>query len=98
VMVMYAGRVVELAPAVPLFAKPLHPYTELLLAAIPPIDADVHRLSTIKGSIPAPEERIDGCRFYVRCPYALDTCATVPPALLAAPGDRLSRCPPRLSA
>jgi oligopeptide/dipeptide ABC transporter ATP-binding protein len=98
VMVMYAGRVVELAPAEALFARPLHPYTERLLAAIPPIDADVHRLPTIEGTIPDPEELIDGCRFHVRCPYALDVCAADPPALLAAPGDRLSRCPPRLPA
>ncbi len=97
VMVMYAGRVVELAPAEALFTRPLHPYTERLLAAIPPIDADVHRLETIKGSIPDPAEQIDGCRFHVRCPYALDACATAPPALLAAAGNRLSRCPPRLA-
>jgi peptide/nickel transport system ATP-binding protein len=96
VMVMYAGRVVELAPAAPLFARPLHPYTERLMAAIPPIDADVHRLPTIEGSIPDPEDHIDGCRFHVRCPYALDSCASQPPALLAASGDHFSRCPPRL--
>jgi oligopeptide/dipeptide ABC transporter ATP-binding protein len=97
VMVMYAGRVVELAPAEALFTRPLHPYTERLLAAIPPIDKDVHRLPTIRGSIPDPGERIDGCRFHVRCPYALDACAAEPPALLATEGNRLSRCPPRLS-
>jgi oligopeptide/dipeptide ABC transporter ATP-binding protein len=96
VMVMYAGRVVELAPVAPLFARPLHPYTELLLAAIPPIDADVHRLPTIPGTIPDPEEAIDGCRFHVRCPYALAECAAVAPALLPTPTDRFSRCPPRL--
>jgi len=98
VMVMYAGRVVELAPVAPLFAKPLHPYTELLLAAIPPIDADVHRLPTIPGTIPDPEDAIDGCRFHVRCPYALAECAAVAPALLPTPIDRFSRCPPRLPA
>jgi oligopeptide/dipeptide ABC transporter ATP-binding protein len=98
VMVMYAGRVVELAPVAPLFARPLHPYTELLLAAIPPIDADVHRLPTIPGTIPDPEEAIAGCRFHVRCPYALAECAAVAPALLPTPIDRFSRCPPRLPA
>jgi peptide/nickel transport system ATP-binding protein len=98
VMVMYAGRVVEIAPAAKLFAHPLHPYTELLLAAIPPIDADVHRLPTIQGTIPNPEEHIAGCRFHVRCPYALDACALAPPALMSAAADRLSRCPPRLPA
>jgi oligopeptide/dipeptide ABC transporter ATP-binding protein len=97
VMVMYAGRVVELAPAEALFTRPLHPYTERLLAAIPPIDRDVHRLPTIAGSIPDAEEQINGCRFHVRCPYALDACAAAPPPLLAAEGGRLSRCPPRLS-
>jgi peptide/nickel transport system ATP-binding protein len=96
VMVMYAGRVVETAPAAPIFAHPLHPYTERLLAAIPPIDADVHRLPTIPGSIPDPEEHIAGCRFHVRCPYALDVCAVEPPVLLPAAKDRFSRCPPRL--
>jgi oligopeptide/dipeptide ABC transporter ATP-binding protein len=98
VMVMYAGRVVELAPVAQLYSRPLHPYTELLLAAIPPIDADVHRLPTIAGTIPDPEETIGGCRFHVRCPYALADCSVVPPDLLPAAGNRLSRCPPRLNA
>jgi oligopeptide/dipeptide ABC transporter ATP-binding protein len=98
VMVMYAGRVVELAAVAEIFSQPLHPYTELLLAAIPPIDADVHRLPTIPGTIPDPEDAIAGCRFHVRCPYALPDCAIAPPALLAAPSGRLSRCPPRLPA
>jgi oligopeptide/dipeptide ABC transporter ATP-binding protein len=96
VMVMYAGRVVELAPVEQLYARPLHPYTELLLAAIPPIDADLHRLPTIPGSIPDPEDVIAGCRFHVRCPYAQAACATTKPDLLPAPTDRFSRCPPRL--
>ncbi|MBS0559270.1 MAG: ABC transporter ATP-binding protein [Proteobacteria bacterium] len=98
VMVMYAGRVVELAPAAALFARPLHPYTELLLRAIPPVDADVARLPTISGAIPDPEERIDGCRFRPRCPFAQASCAIEPPPLLEAGNGRLTRCPPRLAA
>ncbi len=58
VVVMYAGRVVETAPVKDLFRKPVHPYTEGLLAAIPKLDVDVVRLPTIRGSIPDPAQII----------------------------------------
>jgi peptide/nickel transport system ATP-binding protein len=97
VVVMYAGQVVEQGPVVDLFKRPIHPYTEGLMAAIPRLDAEVTRLAAIPGRIPAIGEKIDGCRFHPRCAYA-DTPCRVPPAPpLARAGDRLSRCPPGIS-
>jgi oligopeptide/dipeptide ABC transporter ATP-binding protein len=97
IMVMYAGRVVEDAPATALFATPHHPYTEGLLASIPPLDRDVHRLAAIPGTIPDPGRRIDGCRFHPRCREALAECSVTAPALLADATGHLSRCPPRMA-
>ena len=68
VVVMYAGRVVETAPVKELFRKPVHPYTEGLLAAIPKLDDDVTRLPTIRGSIPDPAQVIPGLPFRPACP------------------------------
>jgi oligopeptide/dipeptide ABC transporter ATP-binding protein len=98
VVVMYAGRVVETAPVKDLFHKPVHPYTEGLLAAIPKLDEDVVRLPTIRGSIPDPAQTIQGCRYGPRCPAAVDRCRVEAPALLPAGPSRFARCPPRVSA
>ena len=98
IVVMYAGRVVEQAGAAALFARPLHPYTDGLLQAIPRIDRDVHRLATIPGSIPDPGQPMRGCHFYPRCPEARPDCAVVPPPLLSDGSGHLSRCPPRMQA
>jgi oligopeptide/dipeptide ABC transporter ATP-binding protein len=98
VVVMYAGRVVETAPVKELFRKPIHPYTEGLLAAIPKLDVDVTRLPTIRGSIPDPALAIQGCRYGPRCPVALDSCRIEAPALLPAGPSRFARCPPRVAA
>ncbi len=97
VMVMYAGRVVEEAPARALYRRPMHPYTSGLLAAIPPLDSDVHRLPTIPGSIPDPARRIDGCRFSPRCGEAEAECRVTPPELLGVGDGHFARCPPRLA-
>jgi oligopeptide/dipeptide ABC transporter ATP-binding protein len=98
VVVMYAGRVVETAPITDLFARPMHPYTEGLLRAVPKLDEDVRRLATIPGSIPDPTEPIRGCRFSPRCPEVRDTCRTTQPDLLAIRPGHEARCPPRLAA
>jgi oligopeptide/dipeptide ABC transporter ATP-binding protein len=97
VVVMYAGRIVETAPVGELFRKPVHPYTEGLLAAIPKLDIDVARLPTIRGSIPDPAQLIQGCRYGPRCPVAENRCRVEAPALLAAGPDRFARCPPRVA-
>jgi oligopeptide transport system ATP-binding protein len=86
VVVMYAGQVVEQAPAEELFDRPEHPYTEALLTALPQMeDEGVRdgRLTTIPGRPPDLVDLPEACRFAPRCPYADlgDTCATVPPPL-----------------
>jgi oligopeptide/dipeptide ABC transporter ATP-binding protein len=97
VIVMYAGRVVETSGVSDLFRKPLHPYTEGLLAAIPKLDIDVDRLPTIKGSIPDPAQLITGCRYGPRCPIVVQQCRVEAPALLPAGASRFARCPPRVA-
>src|SRR6267142_1956850 len=101
VVVMYAGQVVEQAPTAALFARPLHPYTEGLLASVPRLDAaparEHGRLHGIPGQVPAATAWPDGCRFHPRCPYAWDRCRAEAPPLLDAggggePGTHTVRC------
>ena len=75
IAVMYAGEVVETAPAAMLFAAPLHPYTQLLLKAIPTTRRKVASLPVIAGQMPAPGSVPVGCRFRARCPFAAEGCA-----------------------
>jgi oligopeptide/dipeptide ABC transporter ATP-binding protein len=98
IVVMYAGRVVESASVAALFERPMHPYTEGLIRAVPNPDEDVRRLATIPGNIPDPSMSIAGCRFNPRCPEAVDSCLAEPPALLDAGAGHFARCPPRIAA
>jgi peptide/nickel transport system ATP-binding protein len=96
VVVMYAGQVVEQASTVELFARPLHPYTEGLLASVPRLDAPQEgrargRLHSIPGQVPAATAWPDGCRFHPRCPYAWDRCRAEEPPLLES-GAHTARC------
>jgi oligopeptide/dipeptide ABC transporter ATP-binding protein len=77
VYVMYAGRIVEVAPVAELFASPRHPYTVGLLSSLPSLDegAPARRLSAIPGSPPDLNAPPAGCRFRARCPIAIDSCA-----------------------
>jgi oligopeptide/dipeptide ABC transporter ATP-binding protein len=91
VAVMYAGEVVEEAPAAEIFADPRHPYTQGLLSSIPSAAADRKRLYTIPGRVPDPRLPPPACLFAPRCPYALSRCWQEHPVLLPE-DERLLRC------
>jgi len=94
VLVMYAGRIVEEADALDLFARPRHPYTEALLKSVPRLD-DVPgmRLPVIEGAVPRPGSHGPGCRFASRCPLVIDKCHGEEPGLLPVEdGTRRSAC------
>jgi oligopeptide transport system ATP-binding protein len=93
IAVMYLGRIVELADKRTLFANPLHPYTEALLAAAPVPDPARRRTKRIilAGDVPSPMRPPSGCRFHTRCPYAEPACGvTDPPLLEVAAGHQLA--------
>ena len=82
VAVMYLGRIVEYADKAALFAKPLHPYTEALLAAVPLPDPALKRTKhRVEGDVPSPINPPSGCHFHPRCPYAEARCKTEAPVL-----------------
>ncbi|MEH7375306.1 ABC transporter ATP-binding protein [Neobacillus drentensis] len=82
VMVMYAGRIVEQTDVDTLFHNPKHPYTSLLLGAIPKMDGQEERLSSIKGIVPSLINMPKiGCRFAHRCPNAMPECTKITPLL-----------------
>jgi peptide/nickel transport system permease protein len=106
-VVMYAGEVVECGPVADLFHRPLHPYTEGLLASNPYAATDGRGhvptramdpsgpFSTIPGSVPSPRDWPAGCHFHPRCRYATDGCRAGPVPRLEPEAGRLSRCPRR---
>jgi oligopeptide/dipeptide ABC transporter ATP-binding protein len=82
VAVMYLGRIVELATADALFERPLHPYTQALIAAIPAPDPNVvHHRVPLEGDPPSPIDLPKGCRFYSRCPKRIPDCLQIDPQL-----------------
>ena len=94
VAVMYLGRIVELAPKALLFTRPLHPYTEALLAAVPNTDPAARTgQPPLEGDVPSPMDPPPGCRFHTRCPLATDLCKQQDPALTPRAGaDHLVAC------
>jgi peptide/nickel transport system ATP-binding protein len=87
VLVMYAGRVIERAPAAALFANPEHPYTIGLMGSIPRLDQAQERLAAIEGQVPNLTQLPQGCRFRARCPFAVAACAEAdPPLIEVTPG------------
>jgi len=92
IAVMYAGRLIEKAPVLELYASPAHPYTERLLAAIPRVDLKGQELYTIKGIPPNLTDIPAGCAFHPRCPYAQPICTEQVPALDEVSAGRRSAC------
>ncbi len=82
VAVMYAGRIVEIAPTTALFNTPRHPYTEALLSAVPvPDPRQRARRIVLEGEVADPSNPPTGCHFHPRCRYATDRCRQVVPEL-----------------
>lgn len=96
VAVMYAGQIVEVAPARDLLKRPLHPYTRVLIDSVPKLGSDADRLTSIPGTVPRPGSFPKGCRFYPRCPSAKPECETTMPALVEVEPNRWLRCLYRL--
>jgi len=92
VAVMYAGRIVERAPAGVLFQRPRHPYTAGLLAARPRLVPKGGKLATIPGTVPPPGRRGAGCSFAERCSRALPRCGSERPALTPGGEDQWAAC------
>jgi oligopeptide/dipeptide ABC transporter ATP-binding protein len=82
IAVMYLGRIVEYTDKRTLFLRPLHPYTEQLLLAVPVPDPRVKRKKRVlQGDVPSPVNPPSGCHFHTRCPYAIDRCRVESPPL-----------------
>jgi peptide/nickel transport system ATP-binding protein len=82
--VMYLGRLVELAGAAELFARPRHPYTRMLLDAVPDLTMSGKARTPVAGEVPNPLEPPPGCAFHPRCPHANERCTKERPALIGA--------------
>jgi len=93
VAVMYLGRIVELAVSDELYVRPLHPYTQALLASAPVADPDAPvRPPALIGDVPNPLEPPPGCRFESRCPMAMDICRQVDPVLTEVEPEHWVAC------
>jgi peptide/nickel transport system ATP-binding protein len=82
IAVMYLGRIVEVQDAHDLFSAPLHPYTRMLLAALPDMKMSGRPRIAVKGEIPSPINPPSGCHFHTRCPYAEARCSNEVPAMV----------------
>ncbi|MDX6484915.1 MAG: peptide/nickel transport system ATP-binding protein [Gaiellaceae bacterium] len=94
ILVMYAGQIVEQGPIEEVLADPLHPYTQLLLSAVPDpgTGLEVKRIEARKGLASAAIDPPEGCRFVSRCPIAIGVCSRVTPPLVEAARDQSARC------
>jgi len=93
VAVMYAGQIVESAPARELLKRPLHPYTQALMNSVPSMNTDVERLNAIPGTVPHLGAFPAGCHFHPRCSRAQPDCSKNPPVLAEVLPHRRVRCP-----
>jgi len=92
IAVMYAGEVAEVSSTREIFRAPLHPYTELLMRAVPNVKKPTESLETIPGTVPDMIDPPSGCRFHPRCPFAMDICVKVSPRLEEVIKDHQVAC------
>jgi oligopeptide transport system ATP-binding protein len=93
IAVMYLGKVVELSPAEELYERPIHPYTEALLSAVPIPDPQAQRERIVlEGDVPSPIDPPSGCHFHPRCRYATSICAIEEPPLIPHVAGHLAAC------
>jgi oligopeptide/dipeptide ABC transporter ATP-binding protein len=92
IAVMYAGKLVEVAEAVTLYDKPLHPYTQGLLKSIPNISLEAQELETMPGSPPDLIEPPTGCRFHPRCPHVMEKCSAIEPPMREVENGHRAAC------
>jgi oligopeptide/dipeptide ABC transporter ATP-binding protein len=95
VAVMYLGDLVELSESDRLYAKPLHPYSEVLMSAVPIADPEIEvskKRIKLEGDLPSPVNPPEGCKFSTRCPYVKDRCREERPKLREVVEGRYSAC------
>ena len=90
--VMYLGRLVEWAETRTLFRRPRHPYTRMLLDAIPDLEMSGRARTPVAGEVPSPLNPPPGCSFHPRCPWANERCKTERPEAVALPGGGEAAC------
>jgi peptide/nickel transport system ATP-binding protein len=81
IAIMYAGQIVEFGPSSQIYKNAKHPYTQALLSAIPKLHSTDKKIHFIKGNPPNLLNLTSGCRFYSRCPHAMDICKEDPPEI-----------------
>jgi oligopeptide transport system ATP-binding protein len=95
IAVMYLGKIVEISPAEELYQRPIMPYTEALLSAVPipdPRESAARERIVLEGDVPSPINPPSGCRFHPRCRYATDVCAQIEPPLTDYGNGHLAAC------
>jgi oligopeptide/dipeptide ABC transporter ATP-binding protein len=93
IAVMYVGKIVEMADTTELLHRPLHPYTEALLSAVPPADPDIkYARIPLQGEVPSPANPPQGCIFHPRCSYTKDICRESEPALREVSSGHFASC------
>src|SRR5207244_1886064 len=97
IAVMYLGKIVEVSPAEELYVRPIHPYTEALLSAVPipdPDESERRERIVLEGDVPSPIHPPPACRFHPRCRYATEVCHEIEPPLVDYGGGHLAACHP----